>query len=459
MMMITRDVRDTAGKLKLKAALFIICLLFLSRASFSMAEDIIYPGSLITDPYNAPGTGINGAPVLTAVTSSDNTVTVTDAGNVDAHIIGGVSYSDDNTDAKAVSNDVKIINSEVNSSYNVYGGYAHSVDGDTTASGNTMSVSGSNISEWVVGGYAESANGNATTIGNTVSVSNGSNINGRVVGGYADTENGDAAASGNTVNVSNGSNIISEWVFGGHAESTNGGAIASGNTVSVSGGSNINERVIGGGAYSMSGNGNTIANGNIVNVSSGSQVHGTVIGGDARSENGDATASGNTVNISGGSNISGAWLIGGNADTENGDAIASGNTVSVSDSKVSGGINGGYAYSGNGAATATHNTVTLSGATVIGGDLFGGDGFGGGSDVDLFTGNTLNIVNPAAERPPRLEIVLSSSKPECWMSGTSTKPRPPAKKALPCSIITASTRIPRPTRLPPPWPARWSILR
>ncbi|MCL1980635.1 MAG: autotransporter outer membrane beta-barrel domain-containing protein, partial [Proteobacteria bacterium] len=111
------------------------------------------------------------------------------------------------------------------------------------------------------------------------------------------------------------------------------------------------------------------------------------------SHSGAATASGNSVDISGSAQVRGV-VYGGYASSVSGDATASDNTVTISGGTVSGDVIGGKAWSVSGTRMATGNTVTIGGtanlsAAKLYGGYFGGTGIAG----DIWTGNTLNVMN------------------------------------------------------------------
>lgn len=193
---------------------------------------------------------------------------------------------------------------------------------------------------------------------------------GSVFGGVSDSQ----AVTGNVVNFMNG--LITKDVFGGY-DATAAGLGATGNQVKVTGGT-FGGDIFGG--HSLDG----AAAGNTISFASGT-IGGTIYGGYVYQNSG--SASGNTVNISSG--IVGGDIHGGFVYL--GSGSASGNTLNISGGTINSAINGGYINSGGGAATG--NTIVLSGSPNFGNavKIYGGAMNAGASD--LFTGNTLQVMN------------------------------------------------------------------
>lgn len=172
---------------------------------------------------------------------------------------------------------------------------------------------------------------------------------------------------------------IENDVYGGHASSTIWNeSKATGNIVKISGG-RIGNNVYGGYATGSLYH-SAEATGNKVEISGGTIIN-NVYGGYATGI--DSGAIGNSVNISGGE--IGA-VYGGRSDNSN----AKGNNVNISGGIVKSNVCGGY-IQGNGSA-AINNSITLSGtADVSDAGMYGGDTLFSIGNLDLITGNTLNI--------------------------------------------------------------------
>ena len=238
------------------------------------------------------------------------------------------------------------------------------------------------------------ANNNAVVIdGDTV-------VDGYVTGGLSENGNADS----NTVTISGGTfNAPAYTAANGetateiHGGRTFGaGATASNNTVTIS---NIQSNAwVVGGVVDPGAGGD--ANNNPVTILSGTM--GSVNGGSA---NGSGNATGNVVNIQGGT-ITGQWdedaqaqVLGGVMGADVFHGTASSNTIVITGGTINGLIAGGYVDDekdyDNAQATGSviNNTIAVQGNTadLSQARLFGG--WGATTTGDLFTGNTLNLVD------------------------------------------------------------------
>jgi len=152
-------------------------------------------------------------------------------------------------------------------------------------------------------------NDGAAVSGNTVSVSGAATTVGiETIGGSHWRLNGDTTATNNTVTVSGGT---LGGAYGGYAETDAGGsATATGNKVIVSGGT-FTDSVVGGEASVNGGSGNATSDGNTVEISGSPVFQSDVFGGISADISGTTTATNNTVTISGTPDLANAWLYGG----------------------------------------------------------------------------------------------------------------------------------------------------
>lgn len=385
--------------------------------------------------YGGRADAITGKGHAIAV-ANNNTVTVSssyiyDSGvrihggriNVEVHGEKGIA------DAEANNNIVTILNSSVD---NVYGSRVNAdifegAIANLSANENTVVISDkANIFEDVYGGYvdADVDYGNTTALvnKNTVTISNNSTVEGHVYGGYVETGanyGGIVYANENIGVVSDGAVITNGDVSGGFALQGSNETVATHaikNTVTISQ-STIDGYVQGGHVvvYSDGGSAKAFADNNVVTISQSATVEGAVYGGYAEARGGNtnadnafSSASYNTVAVLDGATIKGD-ISGGYTDAWKSDSNteqASYNTVIIDSSNVTGNllIAGGIVYVDQDSDTysATNNTVSISGDyTIDKVSLYGGYDDSNyyeannfmltSADVNLFTGNTLNL--------------------------------------------------------------------
>jgi hypothetical protein len=288
-------------------------------------------------------------------------------------------------------------------------------------SGNTVVVN-ANVGGLAMGSYVKNGGGTAN---NSMTVNSGTI--GFVFGGFVQN-GGSGSVTGNTVTI-NGGTVTSQDIYGGNGAWTNGiwgvgggglwggSGSAIGNSVIITGNPQINLGVFGG--YVDSGPGSAVNNS--VTISGGSIGY-NVFGGYVRAGVG-GSSTGNSVTINGNARLS-AGVYGGHVSS--GGGSSTGNSVTITDNAwvgqsvyggsvywgvqsvagnsiiisgnayVGGNVYGGMAWDGGGSATG--NNITLSGAPTFGASS---GLWGGGVDVphngnarDLFTGNTLSVLNP-----------------------------------------------------------------
>jgi hypothetical protein len=367
---------------------------------------------------------------------------------------GGSNYFGSPSLATVSNNVVTITNSEVGTDglrldiEDVRGGYADStnsgeIDGQfSVAAGNAVTINSGTVRGGVYGGYATSQSfidpsdcisyagnvgtcaGHSTATGNTVTItgktwvgdSTGSYYS-SVYGGWANVRGtyndfSTATVTDNSVAMSGGT-VMNGMVEGGFAVSNVGGsAMAANNSVTISGGT-VNMGVVGGDASADGiGYGNDFfstsatATGNSVVINGGS-VNGDVTGGGAGADaftgsatNGSATAMGNSVTINDGT-VNGDVRAG--EASLGGDTAApvavTGNSVTINGGSVNGDIIGGWAVvvddpNSIAMTTVTGNTVTISGSpNLSSANLYGGLAYPVifAPDIDARTGNTLNL--------------------------------------------------------------------
>ncbi len=281
----------------------------------------------------------------------------------------------------------------------VYGSLAR--EGNATADGGLVTVTGGTILRGIYGGSAQSGSGYAFADDNSVVISGGLNgFDYDIYGGNAQSGNGAAEARNNSV-VIGGTPGLGVWasVIGGYARNslnTGGTAEATGNVVKINDGTSL-YRGVGGSAYGTANtatqayassntvevNGGTVnllyggtaisdglttAGGNTVIVNGGNVDE--VIGGDAYSREGIALADGNRVLIRGGQTQD---LFGASVQGSIGTASASGNTVYVANATVNNHVSGGFAPMSTIPAIVSRNTIVIDGGAVVTGNVHGGD--------------------------------------------------------------------------------------
>ncbi|MDR1945578.1 MAG: hypothetical protein LBQ51_00180 [Desulfovibrio sp.] len=178
----------------------------------------------------------------------------------------------------------------------------------------------------VYGGYAESELGSTSADSNTATVTDSIIESGGVYGGYANTfgESTSATADNNTVTVS-GSAVEEDGVYGGFAFAygESNSATADNNTVTVSGNSTTNVNVYGGYADAEDASSSATANNNTVNIID-SDIQGSVYGAGTSflsTYTPSLSAFNNTVTLAGATNVEGDVFgaynnyAGGNLDT------------------------------------------------------------------------------------------------------------------------------------------------
>ena len=429
--------------------LFVPTLLCLALfpASFALAEksggqdniprpnDYGNTASLTGNNVRVTGETISGS-VFGAYTTdnpaalSGNNVTVTDS-NIEKSVYGG--YADvrkseinpvsidgfsepgeengKNVSAIANNNSVDVSGSETKETKvtgYIYGGRAYIRGAQTAAAeanNNSVDVFNS-TAKGIYGGYAYiEGNGNQTAAaeasGNSVTVS-GSTVDGDVVGGYAEVSLYEISISA--------LNDESEGQYQNTSYSEDATAKANNNSVTVSGDSKV-KNIYGGEAEATGDQTATAkANGNSVTVFGSETKVGDIYGGYTKAHNSKkatAEANNNSVTVSNGSTVNGD-IFGGYADAYYGTqntGYATGNTVTIDSATVKSGktIAGGAVWidridNNDDKHIATGNTVTLTGNyTIDGTSLYGGYDRGynhsisGGSNDDLFSGNTLNL--------------------------------------------------------------------
>ena len=282
---------------------------------------------------------------------SGNEVRISGVKNIYYEIYGGKTYGE-------VSNNKVAIDTVKNLVGQVYGGYSEwDAAANNAANNNTVFIKDvDEVEEQVAGGT-----GYGEVSGNRVEIIN-SNFASSVYGGQAYYK-GDA--KDNIVSVSGNSSFADE-VVGGYTSDTT----ALNNEVMIGGTTKTENKVYGG--FSEEGN----AIGNKVTFTDNAEAEGFVIGG----YSGYGDANNNTVSISA-NNIIKADIYGGEVDKGN----AIGNTVT---------LHGLPTVEGYDAARSTNKLIEIDGAVYGGydGNLDSPANTGSDPNHDLFTGNTLNLV-------------------------------------------------------------------
>lgn len=282
---------------------------------------------------------------------SGNEVRISGVKNIYYEIYGGKTYGE-------VSNNKVAIDTVKNLVGQVYGGYSEwDAAANNAANNNTVFIKDvDEVEEQVAGGT-----GYGEVSGNRVEIIN-SNFASSVYGGQAYYK-GDA--KDNIVSVSGNSSFADE-VVGGYTSDTT----ALNNEVMIGGTTKTENKVYGG--FSEEGN----AIGNKVTFTDNAEAEGFVIGG----YSGYGDANNNTVSISA-NNIIKADIYGGEVDKGN----AIGNTVT---------LHGLPTVEGYDAARSTNKLIEIDGAVYGGydGNLDSPANAGSDPNHDLFTGNTLNLV-------------------------------------------------------------------
>lgn len=246
----------------------------------------------------------------------------------------------------------------------------------------------------IVGGYAQyggNATANSVTLGGpSANSAVPAGFVGTIVGGMSDGGN----ANNNSITLQAGDYAGVKEILAGQVISGTGGA--SGNKVEIHG--IQSDAWVAGGVVDTGTGGD--ANNNTVIMHSGTV--GSINGGSA---NGLGNARGNHVEINGGT-VSGQWdedaqtqILGAIVGADVFHGAATQNTILIRGGTISGLIAGGYVddakdYDQNRATgSVTHNTITIEGssADLRNASLYGG--WGATTTGDLFTGNTLNLVN------------------------------------------------------------------
>ena len=205
------------------------------------------------------------------------------------------------------------------------------------------------------------------------------------------------AHAGQTITV-DGMAIGADHVYG-NGQKPYGSAAAFGNPNSnivnfINGSSTNTPFGVVGGYFQESPLAPGIANGNTVNISG--SITGFVSGGQANGS-GNVSANNNTVNVTNSTIGSGAsdWVLGDVAYSDTGSATANNNTVVIMGSSLNvSQIIGGDTISDSGTGTAINNTVTIGGiSNLSAASIYGGFFESTGTAGDLWTGNTLNVMN------------------------------------------------------------------
>lgn len=346
----------------------------LALMSGLMLPGIVQASSGLSDTTQTIGgknyyVGIKGASGNEVIIDSD----------LDAEAVGGYAY--DSGDVEANSNSVAVRDSTV--AYDIYSGYAYSVQGNATANRNSVTVNGGTVGNEtegvnIFGGNAYSDSGSAEANRNSVTVDvdifgSGEDYGSvSISGGHAYSVQGDATAnknsvtiSGGTVNTEDNKNI---YISGGDADSDSGRAEAKNNTVTISGGS-ITGEIRGGCVTTEKAADNIVTTGtaadNIVNITGGTISSIKIPAGPG-------------INVPSGS-ISGGYASGAGSFVTGNRVNISGETI-LEDFCEMGSIDGGYASGAK--STVKGNSVTVSSGTVVNSYILGGDATGTGSTVE-----------------------------------------------------------------------------
>lgn len=392
-------------------------------------EGDVYGGKALAQGLN----GDNFASSATA-TASNNMVSFSDfslRGTRIAALYGGHASTDfaNSHESKALANKLEISNSVFSASFIVASYTDRTQIRGTTQDANTaQSIAKANASSVIVSdnssivgniwaGYARASvaeNQITEANDNSVVVTNNSTVSGMITGGraypYGPLNTSTVSANNNSVVVSNQSRVT-DTIYGGRAQvkSSNGLTTVSGNTVSVSGGSLVGSGSIYGG-FSYGVNKETVVSNNTVVVTGlGTRAEASLRGGASDSRERLAALSpknlikGNTVIVSNGAEVEGTIAGGYIYNSGIYSAIketVSENTVIIDSATVrSSEIHGGVVLrdseiTENDVITVTNNTVTLTGNYILNAPvLFGGNApsYRPSSNVDLFTGNVLNL--------------------------------------------------------------------
>ena len=280
--------------------------------------------------------------------AESNKVSVS-GGTVSGNVYGGYSLA-----GAANGNTVEISGATVS---NLHGGY-----GKTGADGNKLTVNNSTV--WIVRG-GSGYDGPATH--NTVKIGSGTNFSGseyyrQVVGGFSNT----GAVSGNTVEISGGEiSCPSLGVYGGLSNEN----AASDNTVTISGGTVSGNVYGGWTTNGAAETNHVVMNGGVVGITttggktvfSGGQLYGAY---SYNSSGNSGNVTGNTVTINKGTVM--ADIYGGNTEAKNnksGDAIK--NIVTINGGTLAGDIYGGYSRGdGNPSGKVDGNEVKIAGGVL-----------------------------------------------------------------------------------------------
>lgn len=381
----------------------------LALMSGLMLPGIVQANSGLSDTTQTIGgesyyVGIKGASGNEVIIDSD----------LDAEAVGGYAY--DSGDVEANSNSVAVRDSTV--AYDIYSGYAYSVQGNATANRNSVTVNGGTVGNEtegvnIFGGHADSDSGSAEANRNSVTVDvdifGSGEDNGKVSisGGYAYSRDGTATANKNSVTISGGTvnTENNKWlyIYGGHADSDSGRAEAKNNTVTISGG-RITANSICGGCVTTG-----KAADNIVNITGGTisgikiptgpetnASSGSISGGTASGAGSFVT--GNRVNISGETileNFYGMGFIAG-GDATGTDSKVTGNSVTVSSGTIESVTIYGGCNDGSGGTVADNNIIISSGtfsfADIEGGLALDTDSIVEGNNVTINGGTITNSV-------------------------------------------------------------------
>ena len=335
-------------------------------------------------------------------------------GTVSGDVYGGYTYytyeDNGNVTGNATGNTVTVSQDDSNISTSitgtVYGGYSYNgnaggadienEDGTVTKQGNTVTISGGDVST-VYGGYVESGSGSATS--NTVNVSGGTtgtvfggktegsgsvtgnsvNIDAGEVGGFvyggSSTGDGSGAVSGNIVKAENGS-ILKAAVYGGHSEGSSKGDVNE-NKVYITDSEVESGHVFGGSAWNET---NNVKDNEVIFDNSKASTS-NIFGGALGNSICKGEVSGNKVEISGsGSSVNGVF-----GGYTGGSATVTGNTVTVENGGSAGSVYGGQAES-DGTGHVTKNIVNIKNSGTVN-VVYGGQSYGSGA----VSGNTVNM--------------------------------------------------------------------
>ncbi|WP_180381709.1 beta strand repeat-containing protein, partial [Campylobacter lanienae] len=287
------------------------------------------------------------------------------------------TYAASVRNGKADNNTLIINGGSVLDVYYLSGGKVNAPNVSSSASGNSVTISGENTRvtgrESITGAWTFGA---GTANDNSITIKEGATVSGNIYAG--ESHNGEV--SRNKVIIDSATVTGGHQILGGNAK--NNGK-ANENSVVIRGNAVVNANITGGGSELNNGGGPKEANNNEVIIDGTAQIRGTITGGESLQA--DGTANFNKITIGQNANISQVTQITGATSTQG--------TANNNELIIAGSVDSGTAITGGiGSTDASDNNILISGDSA--GEVIGGQsaqGSANNNDITIGGNSTGNI--------------------------------------------------------------------